>query len=250
MYSIIINKLKDIEETENVTIIYAVESGSRAWGFESKDSDYDVRFVYVRKVEDYLSLYKKRDVIEYELNDIYDINGWDIQKVLKLAQKSNPTLYEWIHSPIIYKSSPLFNELFPLLEYCFDLSKLLKHYYHMTNQHYNLHQKTIKNYFYTLRTLLCCLWIIHKNTFPPVPFIELIKSQLDSTYYQQIETLLLFKKSNKESFISHDMFLLDKYIEKQLQYIHKHLYVIKQNNHLTHNDFDLAFLHILKETSQ
>ncbi|WP_044600125.1 nucleotidyltransferase domain-containing protein [Candidatus Stoquefichus massiliensis] len=250
MYSTIINKLKRIEETENVTIIYAVESGSRAWGFESKDSDYDVRFIYVRKIEDYLSLYEKRDVIEFELNNIYDINGWDIQKVLKLAQKSNPTLYEWIHSPIIYKSSTLWNNLLPLLQDCYDLSKLIQHYYHMTHQHYCLQQKTVKNYFYSLRTLLCCLWIIHENTSPPISFIELMKSQLDSTYVQQIETLISIKKSSKESYISYDMFQLDKYIEEQLQYIHLHLYDLKQNNHFTHNDFNLAFLHILKETSR
>ena len=86
-------------------IIYACESGSRAWGFASADSDYDVRFVYVRKAADYLRLEKTRDVIEYELNDVYDINGWDVQKLLRLLSKPNPVIFEWADSPIVYRSS-------------------------------------------------------------------------------------------------------------------------------------------------
>ena len=77
-------KLSEVEQKHNVKIIYACESGSRAWGFASPDSDYDVRFVYVRDIRDYLRLDSVRDVIEYELNDIYDINGWDIKKLLTL----------------------------------------------------------------------------------------------------------------------------------------------------------------------
>lgn len=102
MLDIILNKLDDIERKENVKIIYAVESGSRAWGFDSQDSDYDVRFIYVRPLNDYLSLEDIKDTIDYELNDVFDINGWDLKKALKLLYKSNPTLYEWKASPIVY----------------------------------------------------------------------------------------------------------------------------------------------------
>ena len=90
----IIRKLHEIEKTENVRILLAVESGSRAWGFASPDSDYDVRFIYVRPKEDYLRLEKIRDVIELPLDDVLDINGWDLQKALRLLYKSNPTLFE------------------------------------------------------------------------------------------------------------------------------------------------------------
>ena len=105
MLDIILNKLDDIERKENVKIIYAVESGSRAWGFDSQDSDYDVRFIYVRPLNDYLSLENIKDTIDYELNDVFDINGWDLKKALKLLYKSNPTLYEWKASPIVYKKT-------------------------------------------------------------------------------------------------------------------------------------------------
>lgn len=87
-------QLRRIEEAENIKILLAVESGSRAWGFASPDSDYDVRFIYIRRLEDYLRLDAIRDVIELPIDDVLDINGWDLQKTLRLLHKSNPiTIY-------------------------------------------------------------------------------------------------------------------------------------------------------------
>ena len=87
------SKLQEMEEKENIRILLAVESGSRAWGFASPDSDYDVRFIYVRKKEDYLRLDERRDVVEGQLDDVFDINGWDVKKALRLLYKSNPTVF-------------------------------------------------------------------------------------------------------------------------------------------------------------
>ena len=97
-------KLREIEAREHVRILHCVESGSRAWGFASPDSDYDVRFVYVRQPEHYLRLDKTRDVIEWQLDDTLDINGWDLQKTLRLLHRSNPTVFEWNSSP--YSTKP------------------------------------------------------------------------------------------------------------------------------------------------
>lgn len=94
MQRLIVDKLHEIEAEEGVRILLAVESGSRAWGFASPDSDYDVRFLYVRRAEDYLRLDAVRDVIERPIDDELDINGWDLQKALRLLYKSNPTLFE------------------------------------------------------------------------------------------------------------------------------------------------------------
>ncbi|GFH96592.1 hypothetical protein IMSAGC003_03151 [Lachnospiraceae bacterium] len=98
-------KLDEIEEQENVKILHAVESGSRAWGFASPDSDYDVRFIYIRPMEYYLGLQKKKDFIDWELNEILDINGWDVSKALQHFHKSNATLFEWSNSPIVYRTT-------------------------------------------------------------------------------------------------------------------------------------------------
>ena len=102
MRELIISKLKQIEKDYNVRVLLAVESGSRAWGFASPDSDYDVRFIYVRPETEYLRLEAVRDVIELPVNDELDINGWDLQKTLRLLYRSNPTLFEWFSSPIVY----------------------------------------------------------------------------------------------------------------------------------------------------
>ena len=123
----ILKELKKIEEKENVKIIMAIESGSRAWGFASPDSDYDVRFIYVRKMEDYLKLEGIRDVIEWQLDETLDINGWDIKKALQLLHKSNPTVFEWCASPIVYMEREEFLVLKELLPKYFLIKKSLFH---------------------------------------------------------------------------------------------------------------------------
>ncbi len=102
MTKTILENLTLIEHDHNVRILYAVESGSRAWGFASKNSDFDVRFIYIHTLDWYLSIQEKRDVIEIPINDDLDISGWDLRKALGLLRKTNPPLLEWLGSPIIY----------------------------------------------------------------------------------------------------------------------------------------------------
>lgn len=117
MEELIQEKLHEIEKRENCRILLAVESGSRAWGFASPDSDYDVRFIYVRDKESYLKLNRPRDVIELPINDVLDINGWDVEKALKLLHKSNPTVFEWFSSPVIYKTTPFADQFKPVMQH-------------------------------------------------------------------------------------------------------------------------------------
>ena len=95
------SRLEKVQSEEEVKILYACESGSRAWGFPSNDSDYDVRFIYIRKPEFYLSIDEERDVIEKPILDDIDLSGWDLKKTLKLFRKSNPPLLEWFQSSIV-----------------------------------------------------------------------------------------------------------------------------------------------------
>lgn len=96
-------RLSAIERQEGARFLLAVESGSRAWGFPSPDSDYDVRFIYVRPRNWYLALDARRDVIETPITDEIDLNGWDVRKALGLLLKSNAIVSEWIESPIRYR---------------------------------------------------------------------------------------------------------------------------------------------------
>lgn len=127
-------QIRRIEESENIKILLAVESGSRAWGFASPDSDYDVRFVYIRRTEDYLRLDAIRDVIELPIDDILDINGWDLQKTLRLLYKSNPTLFEWFSSPIVYQETEFADKLRDLMMHYFSSKKTLYHYISMAEK--------------------------------------------------------------------------------------------------------------------
>lgn len=148
-------KLAEIEETYHVKVLWAVESGSRAWGFASDDSDFDVRFIYKRKPEDYLKLNPDRDVIELPIDEIWDVSGWDLDKTLKLLNRSNPTLYEWMDSPIRYIESDFKERLQPLLDLCFSQKKMLYHYLSTakSNAAQYLGKESVipKKYFYVLR---------------------------------------------------------------------------------------------------
>ena len=130
-----------IEEEEHIKILLAVESGSRAWGFASPDSDYDVRFIYIRRKEDYLRLDTIRDVIELPIDDVLDINGWDLQKTLRLLYKSNPTLFEWFSSPIVYQETEFAAKFRDLMIHYFSSKKTLYHYISMAEGNYREYLK-------------------------------------------------------------------------------------------------------------
>ena len=189
MREVIMRALKHIEESENVQIILAVEAGSRAWGFESPDSDFDVRYIYVRNPEFYLSIDQGRDVIDHyhkqpyikatEFDDpLLDITGWDLRKALKLMRKANPQLQEWLNSPIVYigarretlrKLASEVNRFEPVLAFYRDMAK--------TNFREYLQGDVVryKKYLYVIRPLFAAQWTRSYRTFPPVNFRELFE---------------------------------------------------------------------------
>ena len=215
------DKLYEIEQKENVTILFAVEAGSRAWGFESPDSDYDVRFVYKRNnINDYLRLEGIRDVIEYELNDVYDICGWDLDKTLRLLHSSNPVIFEWVNSPIVYKQTAFLDEFKEFIKPYFMTIKGAHHYLHMAERNYNeflrKEKVKLKKYFYVLRPILATKYVLEYKTNPPMLFIELMSSQLDTNIKPYVDSLLKKKKNVSELGESNIIIPLNEYIEKEL----------------------------------
>ena len=196
------NKLDEIEVERGVRVILAIESGSRAWGFASPDSDYDVRFIYSRKLEDYVCLKPKRDVIEWQLDDVYDINGWDLQKALKLMYDSNPVLHEWCNSPIVYKENELADPFREMARKCFMPKKALFHYVSMTRDNYKKYldneEVKLKKYFYGLRPILAARWVAEYRTAPPMLFEDLVKAELPQELQPIVEELLRAKKETPE----------------------------------------------------
>lgn len=192
----------EIEEKEAVTILLAVESGSRAWGFASPDSDYDVRFIYVRNQKEYLKLNEGKDVIEWQLDDVLDVNGWDLKKALMQFHRSNATLFEWSNSPIVYKKSTLWEEIYERAKIYFSRKAAIYHYYGTARSTLNGYlleeQVKYKKYFYALRPLLACQYIEQYNSVPPVLFDDLLQMDLPKGLRQGIDELLEVKRVTDE----------------------------------------------------
>jgi len=199
---VINEKLNEIEEKEKVRIIHCVESGSRAWGFFSPDSDYDVRFVYIRNKNWYLNLNEQRDVIEWQLDDTLDINGWDIRKTLILLHNSNPTIYEWDKSPIVYRTGKEWEIIRELLPKYYSAKTMFNHYLGTAKGNYRNYLKgdevRLKKYFYVLRPILACNWVLDQNTPPPVRFDELKKDYLPEYLISDVDRLLELKMDTPE----------------------------------------------------
>ena len=202
MRETILKKLNEIEKKENARILLAVESGSRAWGFASPDSDYDVRFIYVHPKEAYLRLEKTRDVIELPIEGELDINGWDLDKTLRLLRASNPTLFEWFSSPIVYRETAFAQEFRGIMQRYFSSKRGLSHYLSMASSNYREYLKgdtvKAKKYFYVLRPVLACRWILDKGTPPPMLFSELMDAELNPILLPDVDRLLDLKMNAPE----------------------------------------------------
>lgn len=199
-------RLAELEKSEDLTILLCVESGSRAWGFESSDSDYDVRFIYIRRPEAYLSidLEAQREVIEQPIADEIDLSGWDIRKALKLFQKSNPPLLEWLQSPLIYLERHSFaSKLRALLPGYYSPRNCFHHYFHMArgNIREYLRGETVwrKKYFYVLRPLLALRWLELGLGPVPMEFSKLVERTVDEPQLRYaIDELVTAKRAGVE----------------------------------------------------
>lgn len=245
-------RLKWIEEEYSVRILLAVESGSRAWGFASKDSDYDVRFIYVRSVNDYLRLDKQRDVIELPVDPVWDINGWDLDKTLRLMAASNPTLLEWLNSPIVYKTTEQVQELRNLAESYFDAKRSAYHYLNLAKKNYKAmkgEKGRAKKYLYVLRAILACQWILEKKSVPPVLFANLIDEMLNDDLKQACLNLIEVKKISEESDLIDRIERLDEYINAQLESLEVKVKQFGTVDKLGWEPLNKCFLQILNQTN-
>lgn len=217
--------LDAIEKKYNVKILLAVESGSRAWGFASPDSDYDVRFIYMHDKEEYLRIDPIKDVIEWQLDEVLDINGWDLKKALLAFGKGNPNVMEWANSPIIYRKAAEWDALKRTALLYFSEKSALCHYYgtaKSTLQGFLTGEMIrYKKYFYALRPLLCCRWIERYHTVPPMEFEKLLTmfeepdDALTRELYQAIRELLARKAETEEKDLNPQMPVIIDFIRKE-----------------------------------
>ncbi|MDI4648741.1 nucleotidyltransferase domain-containing protein [Cohnella hashimotonis] len=222
------DQLERLEREENVRILYACESGSRAWGFPSQDSDYDVRFVYVREPDWYLSIYDKRDVIERPISDSLDISGWDLRKALNLYRKSNPPLLEWLQSPIQYAERyTVAEQLRAISPLTFSPKSCMYHYLNMARGNYRTYLQgdrvKIKKYFYVLRPVLACEWIERYGDMPPMAFDVLADRLLprDGELWRTVQQLLARKKAGEELDYEPRLAVVNDYLEERLAHLER-----------------------------
>ena len=219
----ILSRLEMTEKKYDVKILMAIESGSRAWGFASPNSDYDVRFIYANKPDWYwaVDLEDKRDVIEYPIVDDIDLNGWDVRKALKLFWKSNPAFVEWIQSSITYIDDGFFRrECVNLLPEVYSVEKGIYHYRSMAKTNYRSYLRDamvpLKKYFYVLRPLFAIQWLEKYGVAAPIEFDKVLTLVNDNELLDTIHALTERKKASEEKMLAPAIPVLNRYIEQQL----------------------------------
>lgn len=222
MTATIQTELRKLEREEGVRILYACESGSRAWGFASRDSDFDVRFLYLRPLDWYLSLEGKRDVLERTLPSDLDLAGWDLRKALPLFAKSNPPLLEWLHSPLVYQEERGFTEaLRALLPRYYAPRACMYHYLHMARGNFRtyLRGETVwtKKYLYVLRPVLACRWIAEGRGPVPMEMRTLVETLLGGPLKAAVLELIARKQAGEELDEGPRVPVLHAFIEQQLE---------------------------------
>lgn len=241
MKDIIIDHLKYFEKFDalpqvSMKILFACESGSRAWGFESKDSDYDVRFIYMSPLRWYIS---RRDVFENDnakqllpdMDPNLDFSGWDLYKFFSLMQKSNPVIFEWLASDTVYKEIPGWKRVRKLAPHFFNPKSAMHHYGSMARHNFREHMLSnpeevkLKKYLYITRPLLCCHWIMRSGKPPPMRIQDLIILGLDINpdVLEQISSLVDRKKAGDELGTGKTIPILNQFIESELAQLNTYI---------------------------
>ncbi len=251
----IIEKLRQVEIDQDVHILFAVESGSRAWGFPSPDSDYDVRFIYAHSSDWYLSLTPGRDVIELPLDEVYDINGWDIRKALSLLLKPNPVMLEWLSSPIRYMwNDNICDALTLFSQKTAPDPACLYHYLHIGDQQWRTYidgkdEVNLKKYFYIIRPAMALKWIReHPNIPAPMNFQALVKGcDLEASLCSALDALLLAKSKSKEIGLAPRVAVIDAFITSEFDLAREAVKTMKKDKPELLDEANILFRKIVKE---
>jgi len=198
--------LQRLEKAHGIEILFAIESGSRAWGFASQDSDWDVRFVYRRPLSNYLSITPGKDNLQWLSPETkLDFSGWDIQKALFQAYKSNPSFFEWLHSPIVYTDTGAIQTLRQSMAHVFNPKTATFHYLHLASGNYRkyIDGKEVceyKRYLYVVRSLLACIWIAEAQSMPPIELHKLMAgSDIPYSVKTDVQDMLNLKQQGELS---------------------------------------------------
>lgn len=257
----IIDVIKQIEIDYEVKVLFACESGSRAWGFPSKDSDYDVRFLYIHKPDWYLSIDQKRDVIEIPARDsvsipidpLLDMSGWELTKALRLFRKSNPPLLEWLQSTIVYyKSYSTIDQMKELEQKIFSPVSCMHHYVSMTKGNFRDYvqggEVSVKKYLNVLRPLLAAKWIKKYDSIPPIEFQELVEELVPGGEWKDsIANLLKRKRAGEEVHLEKRLDAINEHLQKEIEHVEAYVKSLKKEIPDPTAELDVLFRGALRE---
>tara|TARA_Y100000034_G_scaffold136870_1_gene216548 strand:+ start:1690 stop:2442 length:753 start_codon:yes stop_codon:yes gene_type:complete len=248
----ILEKLHPILQEKNKRLLFACESGSRAWGVNSEDSDYDIRFIYLSHELDYLNIIDpKKDTINFMSPDRqYDFAGWDVKKALALAYKSNASILEWLRSPIIYYSNDKFTKSLEEIMKTFNAKAYMFHHYGLAKQGYSHNKSNYKQYIYTLRSLLTIDYMLRYNhKLPPINFWELVKvSDISPRILMEITDLITIRRNSPEKAKAVELPILNEYIEDELDIIKDTLSATKDTTNPDKDALNELFLRLFKDS--
>lgn len=224
MLFLVPQKLKEIEKEYGIRILYAVESGSRAWGTNAPTSDFDIRFLYIRPREDYLRLDPIRDVLEFPIDEGWDMCGWDLTKVLQLLHNSNSQIYEWLASPLVYVGDGFSSRFRPVLDAYFSTKTVANHYLHQADMKMKAAAKAerpkVKHYLYSLQHLAAAQWVLTRQAPSPVSFQQLME-QMQGDIRREAQALLM-QKTTQQPLTDHIPFL-DAWLAEERSRIHQQI---------------------------
>ena len=246
-------ELLKLEQQHDIKILYAVESGSRAWGFASTDSDWDVRYIYIHNLDWYLDIDDKKDSREEILPNDIDLSGWELKKALRLFRKSNPPMLEWLRSPIVYlQQFSTADRLRELTKEYFNPKSCLYHYLQMAEGNFREYlQKDIvrvKKYFYVLRPILACDWIKQTDTMAPMEFQKLVDSQSTGKHVrEEIQNLLTRKIIGEELNEEPKNKILNDFLEQKIDFYNDYIKSIEQPIQPSSENLNELFRYTLSE---
>ena len=226
----ILNKLSD---KYNVRILFACETGSRAWGFPSPDSDFDIRFIYMHEPAWYLSLSNRKDTIELMDGD-FDVVGWDLRKCLQLLKKSNAALIERFQSPVVYFSEGCFAPAFrTLVPSYYSATAVFFHHYALANKFWDEVKGSklvkLKSYFYLVRSLLSCNWVIKSRKVAPMHMEALMQLNAASHNFL-LDELIALKATVGESYLHEKTPEMEEFVLDMFDTVHAGKNNLEVNN--------------------
>lgn len=242
-------KLNELEQIYGIKVLYAAETGSRAWGLHAPDSDFDIRFIYVHQTEHYLRLDQTKDTVSLPVDSTWDLCGWDLPKALRLLHGSNPSLFEWAASPIVYRNTDIWHQMIlPVMREYFQPRTLVQYHLSMADRNektlYASEYVKVKLYFYLLRSVLASQWAVGHQTPPPILF-DVLAEALPPEIVPIVNDLLMKRRTKHAGEIPH-IPLLDQNIADEIRALRETVSQIPQKQNISWQPLNDLFVSILK----